>query len=124
VFDVVGIAGSLRRGSFNRALLQAAAEGAPRELRITTHEIGDLPLYNAEVESSGMPPAVSALRDRVRRADGVLIATPEYNHGVPGVLKNAIDWLYRPPRGSALDGKAAAIMGASPGMDGNGLQPR
>jgi chromate reductase len=118
VFEVAGIAGSLRRGSFNRALLKAAVEGAPPQLRISPYEIGDLPLYNADVESSALPPAVSALRESVRRSDGVLIATPEYNHGVPGVLKNAIDWLSRPPRESALDGKVAAIMGASPGMAG------
>ena len=118
VLEVVGIAGSLRRGSLNRALLRAAVESAPAGLRITPHDLADVPLYNGDVEASGVPPAVLALRDAIRRSDGLLIATPEYNHGVPGVLKNAIDWLSRPPRDSALDGAVAAIMGASPGMTG------
>jgi chromate reductase len=118
VFEVVGIAGSLRRGSLNRALLRAAVETAPAGIRITPHDLDDVPLYNGDVEADGVPPAVVALRDAVRRSDGLIIATPEYNHGVPGVLKNAIDWLSRPPRNSALDGAVAAIMGASPGMTG------
>ena len=80
--------------------------------------IGDLPLYNEDEETATPPAAWQTFRDRVRRADAILFATPEYNHGVPGVLKNAIDWLSRPPRASALDGKVAAIMGASPGMTG------
>jgi chromate reductase len=117
-FEVVGFAGSLRRGSYNRALLAAAAEIAGSDLHIAIHEIDALPLYNQDLEAAGAPTAVTALRDAVRAADGVLIATPEYNHGVPGVLKNTIDWLSRPPRQSALDGKVAAIMGASPGMSG------
>lgn len=118
IFDVIGIPGSLRRGSYNRALLWAAIEIAPPTLRITIRDIGDVPLYNADVEANGVPDSVADLRKAVREADALLIATPEYNHGVPGVLKNTIDWLSRPPRGSALDGKAAAIMGASPGMSG------
>ena len=77
-----------------------------------------MPLYNADVEASSVPASVTNLRDAVRAADGLLIATPEYNHGVPGVLKNAIDWLSRPPRASSLNGKPAAIMGASPGIGG------
>lgn len=117
-FEVAGIAGSLREGSFNRALLRAAIELAPAGLHIVPHDIGTLPLYNADVEAASLPPAVSDLRQTVRQADALLIATPEYNHGVPGVLKNAIDWLSRPPRGSSLDGKPAAIIGASPGMTG------
>jgi len=118
VFEVVGIAGSLRRGSLNRALLRAAVESAPAGLRITPHDLADVPLYNGDVEAAGVPQAVLALRDAIRRSDGLLIATPEYNHGVPGVLKNAVDWLSRPPKGSVLDGAVAAIMGASPGMAG------
>jgi chromate reductase len=115
---IVGFAGSLRRGSFNRALLRAATEVAPPTLQITVHELDGIPLYNADVEATGSPASVTQLRDAIRGADGILIATPEYNHGVPGVLKNAIDWLSRPPRDSALNGKVAAIMGASPGMTG------
>jgi chromate reductase len=117
-FQVVGLAGSLRRGSYNRALLRAAVElGAPR-LHITVHDLAPIPLYNGDVEEAGVPSPVEELRTAVRKADGLLIATPEYNHGVPGVLKNTIDWLSRPPRDSALKGKVAAIMGASPGMTG------
>jgi chromate reductase len=117
-FNVVGFAGSLRRGSYNRALLRAASELAPPALHIVIHELDAIPLYNGDIEAAGTPSAVVQLRDAIRQADGLLIATPEYNHGVPGVLKNTIDWLSRPPRASALDGKVAAIMGASPGMTG------
>ena len=117
-FAVAGIAGSLRRGSYNRALLRAAQELAPPALRIEIYDLADLPLYNEDVEKVAAPAPVAQLRAAVGRADGLLIATPEYNHGVPGVLKNAIDWLSRPPRQSVLNGKPAAIMGASPGMTG------
>ena len=118
VFNVVGFAGSLRRGSYNRALLRAATELAPSALHIVIHELDGIPLYNGDIEAAGAPPSVVQLRDAIRKADGLLIATPEYNHGVPGVLKNTIDWLSRPPRNSALNGKVAAVMGASPGMTG------
>ena len=118
VFTVVGFAGSLRRGSYNRALLRAATELAPSALHIVIHELDGIPLYNGDVEAAGAPPSVVQLRDAIRKAEGLLIATPEYNHGVPGVLKNTIDWLSRPPRDSALNGKVAAVMGASPGMTG------
>lgn len=118
VFNVVGLAGSLRRGSYNRGLLRAATEVAPSALRIVIHELDGIPLYNGDLEASGVPPGVVQLRDAIREAQGLLIATPEYNHGVPGVLKNAIDWLSRPPHDSALNGKVAAVMGASPGMTG------
>lgn len=115
---VVGIPGSLRRGSFNRALLRAAVELAPEDLRIQVHPLDDLPLYDGDVETAGVPPGVAALRAAVEAADGVLIATPEYNHGVPGVMKNAVDWLSRPPRPQAFDGKPVGIMGATPGRFG------
>ena len=118
VFNVVGFAGSLRHGSYNRALLRAAMELAPSALHIVIHELDGIPLYNADLEAAGTTPTVVQLRDAIRQADGLLIATPEYNHGVPGVLKNTIDWLSRPPRESALNGKVAAVMGASPGMTG------
>jgi chromate reductase len=117
-FEVVGFAGSLRRSSYNRALLHAAAELAAPRLHVVVHDLSPIPLYNADVEAAGAPSAVMELRTAVRQADALLIATPEYNHGVPGVLKNTIDWLSRPPRDSALNGKVAAIMGASPGMTG------
>jgi len=118
VFNVVGFAGSLRRGSYNRALLRAATELAPSALHIVIHELDGIPLYNGDIEAAGAPESVVQLRDVIRKADGLLIATPEYNYGVPGVLKNAIDWLSRPPRDSALNGKVAAVMGASQGTTG------
>jgi chromate reductase len=118
VFNVVGFAGSLRRGSYNRALLRAATELAPPELHIVIHELDAIPLYNGDIEAAGTPQSVGQLRDAIREADGLLIATPEYNYGVPGVLKNTIDWLSRPPRNSALNGKVAALIGASPGIMG------
>ena len=118
VFNVVGFAGSLRGGSYNRALLRAATELAPSALHIVIHELDGIPLYNGDVEAAGAPSSVVELRDAIRTAEGLLIATPEYNHGAPGVLKNTIDWLSRPPRDSVLNGKVAAVMGASPGMTG------
>jgi len=84
VFTVVGFAGSLRRGSYNRALLRAATELAPSALHIVIHELDGIPLYNGDVEAAGAPSSVVELRDAIRTAEGLLIATPEYNHGVPG----------------------------------------
>jgi chromate reductase, NAD(P)H dehydrogenase (quinone) len=118
--SVLGIAGSLRAGSFNRSLLRAAQELAPAGMTITAFDLAPIPLYNADVEAKGDPEPVAALKTAIRQADALLIVTPEYNNGVPGVLKNAIDWASRPPRGSALQGKPAAIMGATPGMGGTG----
>lgn len=115
---VAGIAGSLRAGSYNRALLRAAAELAPDDLVIDIFDLKAVPLYDGDVEAAGDPPGVTALKQAIRDADGVLFATPEYNHGVPGVMKNAIDWASRPPRDAALSGKPVALIGASPGMTG------
>jgi chromate reductase, NAD(P)H dehydrogenase (quinone) len=115
---VVGIAGSLRASSLNRALLRAAQELAPAGLEIEVAELDDLPMFNADLEAGGPPAAVARLRSTVWAADGLLLVTPEYNHGVPGVLKNAIDWLSQPLRANALDGRATAIMGASTGPAG------
>jgi len=115
---VVGFAGSLRRGSYNRGLLRAVAELAPETMEFEAVSIDGVPLYNQDVEEAGVPGAVEALRQAVAAAEGLLIATPEYNHGVPGVTKNAVDWLSRPPRHSVLDGKPVAILGASPGITG------
>jgi chromate reductase len=117
---VLGIAGSLRAGSFNRALLRAAQELAPGGMEITTFDLAPIPLYNGDVEAQGDPEPVAALKAAIRQADALLFVTPEYNFGVPGVLKNAVDWASRPPRGSVLQGKPAAIMGATPGMGGTG----
>jgi chromate reductase, NAD(P)H dehydrogenase (quinone) len=118
VFNVVAFAGSLRRGSYNRALVRAATEVAPPALHIMLHALDEIPLYNEDIEAAGVPPSVMQLRDAIRKADGLLIASPEYNYGVPGVLKNTIDWLSRPPGNSSLNAKVAAVMGASPGMTG------
>jgi chromate reductase, NAD(P)H dehydrogenase (quinone) len=113
LLTVAGIAGSLRHASYNRGLIRAAADVAPEGILVVAHELGDLPLYNADVEALGDPEPVRRLKEAIAAADALLIATPEYNHCVPGVLKNAIDWASRPPRHSALTNKPIAIMGAS-----------
>ena len=117
---VLGIAGSLRVNSYNKALLRAAIELAPSSMEIRSYEIDAVPLYNGDVEERGDPEPVVALKAAIREADALLIATPEYNYGVPGVLKNAIDWASRAPSGErqVLKGKPVAIMGASPGVGG------
>lgn len=117
-FHVVGIAGSLRSRSFNRGLLQAAQDVAPVGMQITIMDLTPIPFYNADVEASGDPSPVAQLKSVVQQADALLIAVAEYNYGVSGVLKNTIDWLSRPPEHSVLQGKPAALMGASPGMAG------
>jgi chromate reductase len=118
MLHVVGISGSLRRASLNTALLLAARELAPPGLIIEVHELGNIPLFNLDLDYGGAPVGVEQLRSAVRRADGLHLLTPDYNHGVPGVLKNAIDWLSQPLRQSALDGKPTALMGASTGLSG------
>jgi chromate reductase len=114
---ILGIAGSLRRDSYNRATLRAAIELAPEGASIETFELDDIPAFNQDDEQD--PPAkVLELKQRVRDADAILFVTPEYNYSVPGVLKNAIDWASRPYGASAWNGKPAAIMGASVGAIG------
>ncbi len=115
---VLGVAGSLRLGSLNRALLRATAKIAPSGLTIDTFDLADVPLYNGDVEAAGDPTGVAAFKDAIRAADAVLFVTPEYNHGVPGVMKNAVDWASRPARDAALNGKPIGIIGASPGQTG------
>lgn len=117
---VLGISGSLRRDSYNSALLRAAAERLPAGVELVEFEgLGEVPPYDADVEAeAGTPPAVAELRQAMREADAVLVATPEYNHSIPGVLKNALDWASRPAGESALMGKPAAAIGASTGMFG------
>lgn len=114
---IAGISGSLRTGSFNSALLRAAQAAAPEDMEIEIESIADIPPYNADVQSAGFPVVVDRLVDRIRQADGVLIATPEYNYSIPGVLKNAIDWVSRADD-QPFNGKAVAIMGASMGLLG------
>jgi chromate reductase len=118
---VLGVAGSLRRASFNRALLRAAQDQAPEGLVIEIFDLAAVPLYNGDVEAEGDPEGVAAFKQAIRDADAVLMVTPEYNHGVPGVMKNAIDWASRPPLGSPLAGKPVALMGASTGRGGTAL---
>jgi chromate reductase len=115
---VVGIAGSLRRASYNRALLCAAQQLAPPSLRIDIEQLDDVPMFNADLDTMSPPEGVARLRRAVQAADGLLLVTPEYNHGVPGVMKNAIDWLSQPLRSCVLDGKPTALMGASTGLAG------
>jgi chromate reductase len=114
---VLGISGSLRQGSYNSMALRAAQKLAPAGMTIDIADISTIPLYNDDVRVAGEPAAVTALKAQVRAADAVLIVTPEYNFSIPGVLKNTLDWLSRPPE-PPFDGKTVAIMGASPGPVG------
>jgi chromate reductase, NAD(P)H dehydrogenase (quinone) len=116
---VLGIAGSLRRGSYNHALLRAAAERLPAGAEMVEFDrLGEIPPYDADLEAEDTPEPVAALRRAMREADAVLVATPEYNHSIPGVLKNALDWASRPAGQSALTGKPVVVVGASTGMFG------
>jgi len=117
---VVGISGSLRKASYNSALLRAAVERAPEGMRIEVASIREIPLYDGDVEAAGVPPAVAALKDVVAASDGLLLVTPEYNFSIPGVLKNAIDWLSRPPKDIArvFADRPVALIGATTGRSG------
>jgi chromate reductase len=115
---IIGLSGSLRRGSFNSALLRAAARLMPAQVELRIEPIAGIPLYDGDEEAAhGVPEQVARLKDAIAAANGLLLATPEYNNSVPGVAKNAIDWLTRPaadiPR--VFGGKRVAILGASPG---------
>lgn len=115
---ILGLSGSLRKASFNAGLLRAAAELAPPSTTVVIGSIHDVPLYNADDEAAhGIPPAVQALKASLQAADGLLLVTPEYNNGIPGVFKNAIDWMSRPASDIPLHfgGKPVALLGASPG---------
>src|SRR5690242_1206741 len=121
---IVGISGSLRQKSFNTSLLRAAAEVAPAGVTIDVRTIHGIPLYDADVENGpGIPAAVTKLKDEIASSNGVLLVTPEYNNSIPGVFKNAIDWLSRPDADIArvFRGRAVAIIGASPGRFGTTL---
>lgn len=116
---ILGISGSLRRDSYNHALLRAAAERLPAGAEWSEFErLREIPPYDSDLEELETPAAVAELREAMREADAVLVATPEYNHSIPGVLKNALDWASRPAGQSALTGKPAAVIGASTGMFG------
>ncbi len=116
-FTILGIAGSLRKGSYNRAALRAAQALAPEGTRVETFDLDGIPPFNQDEEKQ--PPAkVTELKARIRSADAILFVTPEYNYSIPGVLKNAIDWASRPYGDNAWDGKPVAVMGASIGNVG------
>jgi NAD(P)H-dependent FMN reductase len=118
---IVGISGSLRTGSYNAALLRAAVALAPQGTRVEIGSIRDIPLYHGDVEAQdGVPDAVRELKDRIAGADGLILVTPEYNNSIPGVFKNAIDWLTRPPRDipRVFGDRPVALMGATPGRGG------
>jgi chromate reductase, NAD(P)H dehydrogenase (quinone) len=109
---ILGISGSLRRSSFNTGLLRAAKELAPPSVRIEIADLSDIPMFNADLRAFDEPQPVSAFKDQIWQADALLIATPEYNHSIPGVLKNALDWASRPRKETPLAGKPLAVVGA------------
>src|SRR6201997_3072668 len=115
---VLGICGSLRAGSHNKAALQNAIEMKPPGMTIETADIGSIPLYNEDVRARGFPPPVEKLRAQIAAADALLFVTPEYNYSMSGVLKNAIDWASRPPE-QPFAGEPGAMMGAAAGMAGS-----
>ena len=117
VVKTLGISGSLRKGSYNMALLRAAAELLPEGMTLEIADIAQFPLYNEDVRQAGFPAPVQKLRDEIVAADALLFVTPEYNYSVSGVLKNAIDWASRPPN-QPFDGKPVAIMGVTPSLWG------
>ena len=114
---IIGISGSLRRGSYNAALLRAAMELAPPDSKIEAASIHDIPLYDGDLETKGIPAAVAQLKELVAGADALLLVTPEYNHSIPGVLKNAIDWMTRPSADitRVFGNKPVGLIGATPG---------
>lgn len=119
--SVLGIGGSLRKNSYNRALLRAAQELAPEEMELRIFDnamLAAIPLFNEDVRQQSEPEAVRIFKQEIERSDALLFALPEYNYSISGVLKNAVDWASRPANGSPLDGKPVAMMGSSTGMSG------
>lgn len=114
---ILGLSGSLRKGSYNTAALRAAAGLLPEGASMEIADLSEIPVYNEDVKVQGFPPAVQKLRDQIAAADALFFATPEYNYSVSGVLKNAIDWASRPPN-QPFDDKPVAIMSASGGLLG------
>lgn len=121
---LIGLSGSLRRGSYNSVLLRAAADVVPAGSSLEIASLTGIPLYDGDVEAErGIPEAVAKLKDRIAAADGLVLATPEYNNSLPGVFKNAIDWLSRPPEDIArvFGERPVALFGATPGGGGTRL---
>ena len=118
---IMGLSGSLRRLSFNTGLLHAAAELAPEGVTLEPHTIHGVPLYDADLEADGTREPVLALRRALEASDGLLLVTPEYNNSIPGVFKNAVDWMASGPGADLFRGKPVAIVGASPGGFGTML---
>src|SRR6266480_7629210 len=119
VFRILALAGSLRQGSYNRGLLRAAEELAPDWVKVQFFDIGTLPFFNEDLEAPTDPEVVRQFKEEIGRANAILIATPEYNGAVPGVLANAIDWASRPTGRSVLRNKPVAVMGAVLGRSGS-----
>ena len=118
-FRILALAGSLRQGSYNRGLVRAAEELAPEWVEVQFFDIGTLPFFNEDLEAAGDPEVVRRFKEAIRAANAVLIATPEYNGAVPGVLANAMDWASRPTGRSVLRNKPVAVMGAVLGRSGS-----
>ena len=114
---ILGIGGSLRKGSYSRAVLDAAMELLPKNVSMEVADLSRIPIFDQDEEAES-PPAVKRLKKQIRDADAILFCTPEYNFGIPGYLKNAIDWASRPYGGNSFDDKPAAVMSASDGMFG------
>lgn len=117
-FRILAVCGSLRKHSTNLGLLRAARDSAPEGVQVEIADLAAIPLYNGDVEAVGFPEPVADLQRRLREADALLIASPEYNHSISGVLKNTIDWLSRGPAPSPFHRKPVAITGASTGLVG------
>ena len=117
MIKIVAFAGSLRKDSYNKKLLNAVIELKPDNIEIEIINISEIPLYNGDVEDIGIPEPVAIFKNKTKEADGIIIATPEYNHAISGVLKNTLDWASRPPF-NPFSGKPVGIMGATVGMSG------
>jgi len=120
--DVLALSGSLRKGSFNTALLRTAQEEAPAGMAIEIYDYSDIPLYNGDVEAAAYPAAATRLKERIKKADAILLAVPEYNYSFSGVLKNAIDWASRPYGTSAWAGKPVAMVSTGGGLGASRAQ--
>jgi chromate reductase len=118
IFHVLGFAGSLRESSFNRGLLVNACEVLPEGLELEVIELNEIPLYNDDQNKDHLPKALTEFREKIIAADALLIASPEYNYSITGVLKNALDWVSSNTFGNIISGKTIAIMGASRGLVG------